>query len=192
MKNNFILLKPKLNNNKTLVEALKKRKSIRKFSTKIISNQTLADLLWAACGINRPKLNMRTNPTAKNWQQIEVYVTKKSGLYLYNAFCQKLKQVLPKDIRQYVGKQEFTNIAPISLIFVANYTKMTEDTPFGKDFYAATDTGFISQNVYLYCAAVNLATVVLGRVNKEKLEKVMQLPKNQKVILTQPVGYPKK
>ena len=59
-----------------------------------------------------------------------------------------------------------------------------------KEFYSATDTGFISQNVYLFCASEGLATVVLGWVDKDGLAKRMKLQKNQKVILTQPVGYP--
>jgi nitroreductase len=61
-----------------------------------------------------------------------------------------------------------------------------------KDFYSATDTGFVSQNVYLYCASQGLATVVRGYVDKETLTKQMQLRSDQKVILAQTVGYPKK
>ena len=61
-----------------------------------------------------------------------------------------------------------------------------------KDFYSATDTGFISQNVYLFCASEGLATVVLGLVDKPALAKKMGLRSDQKFILTQPVGYPEK
>ena len=61
-----------------------------------------------------------------------------------------------------------------------------------KDFYSAVDTGFISQNVYLFCASEGLATVILGLVDKPALAKKMGLRSDQRVILTQPVGYPKK
>ena len=59
-----------------------------------------------------------------------------------------------------------------------------------KDFYAAVDTGFISQNVYLYCASEDLSTVVLGMVDKPALSAAITLRADQRVILTQPVGYP--
>ena len=61
-----------------------------------------------------------------------------------------------------------------------------------KDLYSATDTGFISQNVYLYCASEGLATVVRGSIDRQALAKVMKLRSDQKVILAQSVGYPKK
>ena len=56
-----------------------------------------------------------------------------------------------------------------------------------KEFYSATDVGFVSQNVYLYCASSNLSTVVCGMFNKEMLQKVLKV-KNGKILLVQPVG----
>jgi nitroreductase len=50
--------------------------------------------------------------------------------------------------------------------------------------------GFISQNVYLYCASAGLATVVRGYVDKEALAKKMGLREDQKIVLAQTVGYP--
>jgi len=60
-----------------------------------------------------------------------------------------------------------------------------------KIFYSATDTGFISQNVYLYCAAEGLGTVVRGWVDKEKLAQAMNLRSEQHVVLAQTVGFVK-
>ena len=59
------------------------------------------------------------------------------------------------------------------------------------DFYAAADTGFISENVYLYCASAGLATVVRGSLDKPALAKAMKLGADKKIILAQTVGYPK-
>jgi nitroreductase len=61
-----------------------------------------------------------------------------------------------------------------------------------KEFYSACNTGFISQNVYLYCASEGLATVVRGLVDKSALSQVMGLRPDQKITLAQSVGYPKK
>ncbi|MGC8805050.1 MAG: nitroreductase family protein [Candidatus Ratteibacteria bacterium] len=50
----------------------------------------------------------------------------------------------------------------------------------------------MSQNVYLFCASEGLNTVVLGIVDRDNLAKILNLKYEQKIILTQPVGYPKK
>ena len=71
---------------------------------------------------------------------------------------------------------------------VADFEKMKGGTQ-DKYFYAAADTGFISKNVYLYCASEGLSTVVVGWVNKSKLAKIMKLGYKQNIILVQPVGY---
>jgi len=174
-----------------LMEALNKRKTIRDFKDKNLSEQTLSNLLWAAFGINRPESEKRTAPSAVNWQEIEIYVSSKSGVYLYNAQQHALEKILNKDIREQTGSQDFVDDAAINLVFVADYTKMGEDmTDEAKKYYSWCDTGYISQNVYLYCASEGLATVVRGMVDREKLRKIMQLKDNQKIVMAQTVGYP--
>jgi SagB-type dehydrogenase family enzyme len=149
-------------------------------------------MLWAANGINRPDSKKHTAPTAMNCQEIDIYVAIADGLYLYNANSNVLKAVLAEDIRAATGPQPFIKDAPVNLVFVADYSKMSRASDEDKAFYSATDTGFISQNVYLYCASEGLATVVRGMVDRPALAKVMKLRDNQKIILAQTVGYPKK
>ena len=57
-----------------------------------------------------------------------------------------------------------------------------------KRFSAWVDTGCISQNVYLYCAAANLGTVALSLVDRDKLRNLMRLEEHEKIVLTQVVG----
>jgi len=178
-----------LEKGKLLMAALKERKSTRSFSTGELDLDILSNLLWAAFGINRPREGKRTAPSAVNWQEIDIYVAMRKGLYLYNAKKHSLEPIEAKDIRQFTGIQPFTHIAPVNLIYVADFSRMGGDTK-DKVFYSAADTGFISQNVYLFCASEGLATVVLGLVNKDELARIMNLRRGQRVILTQPVGYP--
>ena len=181
---------PNLNGGKSLMQSLQARKSSRDFSTKKLPAAVLSNLLWAACGINRPDSGKRTSPTAVNWQEIDVYVAMSEGLYLYNAKEHILKPVLNQDIRALTGKQSFVKEAPANLIYVADLAKISRANIEEKNFYPAVDTGFISQNVYLYCASEGLATVVRGMLDKEALAKAMNLSINQKVMLAQTVGYP--
>jgi SagB-type dehydrogenase family enzyme len=168
-----------------LMEALNARQTQRTFSAKPLSEQQLSDLLWAAFGINRDN-GKRTAPSARNTQEISIYVALPSGLYLYNAQQNSLQQILDQDIRAQTGKQPFVKIAPVCLIYVSDYDRMKNES----EFYSAVDTGYISQNVYLFCASAGMNTVVLGSVDKPALQAAMKLKPAQHVILTQPVGLP--
>ena len=182
---------PNLNSGKSLMQSLQARKSSRDFSTKKLTVEVLSNLLWAACGINRPDSGRRTAPSAVNWQEVDIYVAMADGLYLYNAKEHVLKPVIKQDIRELTGKQTFVKDAPVNLIYVADYSRMGGANAEEKNSYSAADTAFIAQNVYLYCASEGLATVVRGSIDRDVLAKAMQLRDNQKIILSQTVGYPK-
>jgi len=182
---------PNMNSGKSLMQSLQARKSSRDFSTKKLPVDVLSNLLWAACGINRPESGKRTAPSAVNWQEIDVYVAMADGLYLYNAKEHTLKPVIKQDIRALTGKQTFVKDAPVNLIYVADYSKMGGGDAEERNSYAAADAAFIAQNVYLFCASEGLATVVRGLIDRDVLAKAMQLRDNQKIVLSQTVGYPK-
>lgn len=184
------LPEPKMDGGKPLMEVLKERKTIRSFSTEKLSDQVLSNLLWAAWGVNRPD-GRRTAPSASNMQEIEIYVAKEGGLYLFDAQEHALKLVLEEDFREKTGTQKFVKDVPVNLIYVADFAKMRGPEKI-KEFYSAADTGFISQNVYLFCTSEGLGTVVRGLVNRTALGEEMKLRPDQRVILSQSVGYPKK
>jgi SagB-type dehydrogenase family enzyme len=186
------LPKPRLEGGKPLMQVLAARASSREFSSAELPLQVLGDLLWAADGINRAESGKRTAPSAVNWQNIDIYVALKSGLYLYDVKAHSLKPVLDQDVRAATGKQEFVKDVPLDLVYVADFSKINRGTDEDKNFYSAAHTGFISQNVYLYCASEGLATVVRGMLDRESLAKTMNLRPDQKIMLAQSVGYPKK
>lgn len=186
------LPEPNLSGGKSVMEALSLRQSNRDFSETAIPDQVLGNVLWAANGINRADSGGRTAPSAMGAKEIGIYVARKDGLYKYDPHEHALRLQKSQDIRARVGKQGFTDIAPVSLIYVVDYSKFRSSvSKKDREFYAATDTGFVSQNVYLSCASEGLATVVLGWVDKDALQKEMGLGDKEEVILTQPIGYPK-
>ena len=185
------LPEPNMKGGMPLMEALSLRQTGREFSDRQLPAQVLSDLLWAAFGVNRPESGKRTAPSAMNLQEIDIYVALAEGLYLFRPEEHDLEKVSGDDIRAMTGGQDFVAGAPVNLVFVADYTRMTRGSEADKDFYSAADTGFISQNVYLYCASAGLATVVRGWVDREVLAKAMGLGEDRKIILAQTVGYPK-
>ena len=185
------LPKPKLDNTTTLIQALKARKTGREFAPDALPLQTLSDLLWAAFGVNRDD-GRRTAPSAKNWQEIDIYVALPQGVYLFDGKAHALVGVVAGNLRAATGMQAFVKDAPASLVFVADLARMKDASAADRDLYSATDAAFISQNVYLYCAAAGLTTGVRGYVDRPALAKAFGLRGDQRIILAQSVGYPKK
>jgi nitroreductase len=184
---------PHKSGGKPLMDALSERQSGRSFADKDLSLQQLSDLLWSAWGINRPEDGHRTAPSSHNRQEMDVYVTLKTGLYLYDAVNNKLKQIHNRDIRALTGTQDFPAAAPVNLVYVADLAKrglkegqQITDTDLLSSW---ANTGFMAQNVYLWCASEGLSCVIRAMVPRDKLAPEMALKPLQAIILAQTVGF---
>ncbi len=174
----------------TLIEALRRRRSSRDFASKELPRDALSTLLWCGFGVNRPESGGRTAPSAHNWQEVEVYVALAEGTYRYIPARHALQSVAGADLRRATGVQEFVGHAPLNLVYVADFAKMIDASAEDRTFYAAADAGFVAQNVYLCCAAMGLACVVRGLVDRRKLAPLLKLGVDQRIVLAQTVGYP--
>jgi SagB-type dehydrogenase family enzyme len=187
------LPQPRFEKGMPLMQALHARKSTREFSAEKLPAQELSDLLWAAFGVNRPETGGRTAPSTRNWQDIDIYVATADGLFLFDAKRHALEMIQAKDIRALTGTQDFVGSASVNLIYVSDFTRMDADaSQEDRKTAAAIDTGFIGENVYLYCASSGLATVVRGSIDKDVLAKAMKLKSTQWIVAAQSVGYPRK
>lgn len=186
----FVLPAPVVAPQISLAESLRQRRSVRAFSLEAVSAETLSALLWAAFGINRPSTGQRTAPSARNWQEIDVFVVLAQGSYRFDAHNHRLNLVKAEDLRAATGTQDFVADAPINLVYVANFDRMTGATVEERHFLAGADAGCIAQNVYLFCAGTGLATVVRGLVDRRRLAHDMGLHPTQRIVLTQTVGWP--
>ncbi len=183
------LAKPNPDN--AAIRLLEKRSSAREFSPQPLPAQVLSNLLWAAWGINRSN-GHRTAPSANNRQDIDVYAVLPDGAYLYDAKTSQLKPVAAGDFRALAGSQPFVKEAPLNLVYVSDYTKLGGLTDEMRSFYSGAHTGFIAENVYIYCASEGLAVVVRAMVDRPALAKALKLSPDQHITLSQTVGYPKK
>lgn len=186
-----ILPPPAMPGGKTLEEALRDRQSIRTYAETDVPVAVLSGLLWSACGINRQESGKRTAPSAVNKQEIDVWVAKKDGFFLYDP---KEHALIPKgseDIRALTGTQSYVPTAPLDLVYVADMSKVAGKTEEEKSNLAWADTGYVSQNVYLFCAVMGLGTVVRASIDVPALSKAIGLAANKRIIMAQCVGYPK-
>lgn len=162
---------PNLTRGDVLMKAFSNRKSTREFSDKMLNQQDLSDLVWAANGINRPNEGKKTAPSSQNRQDIKIYVCMADGNYLYNATNSTLEFISEGDVRPLK--------APVCLILVSN----TNET------WGAIDGGIVSQNISLFCSGIGLATVPRAQMDADALRKALKLTGTQTLILNHPVGY---
>jgi len=172
--------------------ALSLRASATEFDTTSLSLHDMSDLLWAANGINRPESGKRTAPSARNYQDIDLYVVMKSGAYLYNHNKHCLDFITGGDHRAMVaGKQENFAVAPLFCVLVSDFSRFTREEDSLKQVWAAFDAGIVSQNISIFCASVGLDTRVRAWMDQEKLREILQLKDTQHLMLNNPVSYKK-
>ena len=187
----ILLPSPQKDIGKPLMQVLNLRQSTRTFTTKQLPIQEISNLLWAAFGINRTDEGKRTAPSARNWQDIDIYVFLPEGVYIYNARDNKLEQFSNVDLRGMAGVQDFVKTAPLNLVYVSDQSKMGKASKEDKMMYSGADAGFIAQNVYLYCSSQDLGVVVRAMVDKKALSEKLKLKPEQVIILAQTIGYTK-
>jgi len=180
---------PQTDGGRPLMQVLRDRKTIREISTNALPLQTLANLLWAGFGTNRVD-GHRTAPSAMNSQEIDIYVALADGTYLYEPQGHCLQPVISEDVRARTGGQDYVKVAPVALIFVADLSRLVKAKPEERERYAGIDTGYISQNIYLFCASEGLASVV-HELDRRQLPGLLKLKSDQQLILAQSVGYQK-
>jgi nitroreductase len=97
---------------------------------------------------------------------------------------------LRRDIRAETGTQDFVAKAPLNLVFVAHGERMGDVSTEDRRLYAPVNTGFIGQNVYLFCASEGLASVFRAALDYASLARTVDLGTGQFVTFAQSVGYP--
>ncbi len=160
----------------SLTDSLQKRRSIRAYTQDVISLEQLSALLWAANGINRED-GKRTAPSAMNKQSVSIFVASEKGAYKYDHVNHKLARVSEDDLRP-------VKLAPVELIMTSNHEN---------ELIRGIDSGTVSQNVALYCAAEELATVIrMMRGDQSELQKALQIEANDLPLFNMAIGFEKK
>jgi nitroreductase len=176
----------------TLSEAFKNRRSTNAFQLQQLPKEQLLALLWAAWGINRPDIGKRTAPSAMNAQEIDIYILLPDGVYVYDAKGNQLTPLMAQDLRTKAATQQFMREAPVHLLYVADYAKFRADVPQAqRERYSAAHTGFIGQNVYLYCAGEGLGAHFHTSIDRAGLKDILKLRQDQEIVFAQVVGYMK-
>lgn len=185
---NISLPVPEMDGGLPVNKALAERRSLREFdSTKTLPLQTVSNLLWATCGINRPDGGMRTNPTARNFQEIDAYWFDANGVYYYDYQSNQLVEVAKGDHRALVAgtekfRQDFVLEAPASVVIVADTSKAGMTA-------SLIDAGIACENLNVFCAGNGLATVPRMTMDVNAIQVLLTLPDSKLPVLNNPVGF---
>ena len=180
---------PETSGGMPLMEALARRQSRRDFARTELPLPVLSNLLWAAWGHNRP--DGRTAPSPLDARPIDLYVALPSGAYYYDAAAHRLNLVADADLRRLTGYQDFVDEAALDLVFVADHRRMNMVPVEQREVFASVTAGAICQNVYLFAASNDLATVIRAWIDRESIARALGTSHDQRVLLSQTVGYPR-
>ncbi len=156
-----------------VLQAIKERRSIRKFEDKPVPEEVQQQLLEA----------VRWAPSWANTQCWELVVVNDA------AQREKLQATMGK------GNPATKAIVSAPLLIVlcgklkeAGYYKGQVTTKFGDWFLY--DLGIAGQNLHLACHALGLGTVPVGLFDQDAAAKVLGVPEGFEVVAMFPIGYP--
>lgn len=190
MAQNVQLPAPATMGGKGVVETLWNRQSGTKFSDKMLSQQDLSNLLFAAIGVNRENGKL-TSPTASNKQEIRIFVFTAEGVSEYLNVENGLNPVATGDHRDLIaGMQNWVKTAPVVLLIVADGQKFGRTDERAKTMMAV-DAGIVSENINIFCAGTGLVTRPRASMDTEAIKSLLGLDDSQLPLLNNPVGYGK-
>lgn len=187
---NVQLPAPAKTGGKAVVETLWNRQSGTEFGERMLSLQDLSTLLFAAVGVNREDGRL-TSPTARNRQEIRVFVFTAEGVCEYLNKENALKPVAAGDHRALIAdRQEWAKTAPVSLLLVADEVKFGSSDANAKAAMAI-DAGIVCENINIFCAGMGLVTRPRMSMNTAAIKQLLGLDDTQTPLLNNPVGYAK-
>ncbi len=197
---NISLPAPETAGSMPLTEALLRRRSVRDFVRRPLSQSQLSQLLWSAQGVTGPYDYKRTPPSAGGLCPLEIYVVIGDvtgivpGVYRYQPTSHTLLQTDPVDVRKALGKAALNQnwLADASAVFVlaAVYERTTVKYGNRGFRYVHMDVAFAAENLHLQAVADGLGTVVMGAFDDDEVQSVMNLKANERPLLILPVGWP--
>ncbi len=185
-----------------LEEAIAGRRSVRRFTSKPISQSQLSQILWATQGISDTSGKYRTVPSAGATYPLEIFVIcgdngiegVGDGIYYYNIDSHSLTLHHKGDVRLELAgaalDQEFIYQAPVDVVICAIYERTAMRYGARGERYVHMEVGHAGQNIYLQATALGLATVAIGAFHDEQVRQVLRLDKQYKPLYIMPVGKP--
>lgn len=184
-------------------EAIRRRESVRGYTSAALSLDELAALLWATQGVREvlsPSCALRTVPSAGARHAFETYLAVSRvaglppGLYRYLPFDGQLAQ-LAVDSR--IGSkaalaclgQQFVAAAAVTFFWTALPARMEWRYGLAAHKVIALDAGHVCQNLYLACTALAAGTCAIAAYDQDACDRLLGVDGGEEfTIYAAPVG----
>jgi SagB-type dehydrogenase family enzyme len=188
----------KVSSKSRIEELIEKRRSVRKYTDRELSESVISRILWTAQGISSEG-GLRTSPSAGALYPLEIHVVAgevsglEPGIYRYIPEEHTLVQEIAGDLREKLSKavlsQPMVKNAFASIVISAVYPRIT--SKYGKRGirYAHMEAGHAAQNVYLMGVELGIGTCAIGAFEDEEVRKVLKMPVNEDPLYIMPLGY---
>jgi SagB-type dehydrogenase family enzyme len=192
------LSEPKVSGKSLIEELIEKRRSVRRYTERKLSESVISHILWVAQGISSED-GLRTAPSAGALYPLEVHIVAgegsglEPGTYRYIPEEHMLIQEIAGDVREQLSRaalsQPMVKNAFVSIVISAVYPRIT--SKYGKRGlrYAHMEAGHAAQNIYLLGVELGIGTCTIGAFEDEEVKKVLKLPVNEDPLYILPLGY---
>ena len=186
------LPKPNLDGSMSLEQAITVRRSRRDFSRQSLTPEQISQLAWSAQG-QVADSSYRTVPSAGATYPLELFVVTEEGLFHYLLVKHALEKLSDQDLRSALAVaawgQEFIEAAPLSLVFVAEFSRTTGRYGRRGVRYVYMEAGHAAQNIHLQAESLGLGSVAVGAFDDASVSKVLSLPNNLEPVYMVVVGH---
>lgn len=156
-----------------LLELIKKRQSVRKYTDQLVEKNLINKCLEAT----------RLSPSASNSQPWKYIVVDDPMLK---------EQVANATFSNAVSFNKFALQAPVIVVIVLEKSKLI--TQIGGQIkdkeWALVDIGISAEHFCLQAAELGLGTCILGWFNENKIKEILRIPNKKSVGLVITLGYP--
>jgi SagB-type dehydrogenase family enzyme len=193
MKKEILLPKPDVKGKTTTEEAIAKRRSKRSFKNEDLTISEIGQLLWSAQGITDKKHGLRSAPSAGALYPMEIFVLNRNGVFNYSPEEHKLVLKDSGDLRKELSAAALAQgaiaEAPLDIVIVAVYSRITAKYGPRGVRYADIEAGHIAQNIQLQATALGLGSVPIGAFNDRQVKELLNLPADYTPLYIIPVGH---
>lgn len=175
-----------------LEEALSRRRSVRSFSSRALTSEEIARLVWAAQGITDQANGLRTAPSAGALYPIEVYLVSPDGVFRYVPASHALARLATGDRRAQLARaaldQDAVRLAAVDIVLAGVEARLARKYGARAERYLLLEAGHVAENVLLEAVSLGLGAVPIGAFQDDDVARVAELRPGEKALYVLPVG----
>ena len=175
-----------------LLDAMKRRRSVRSFTDTPVSEEHVARMLWAAQGVTDSVHDFRAAPSAGALYPLELYVASAKGVGRYVPKRHELEEARRTDVRVALAGaslgQMFVAEAPVVFVITGVYERTAAKYGDRAARYVHIEAGHAAQNILLVATSLGFGSVPVGAFADEVVREVVGAAHEETPLYVIPVG----